>query len=313
MCSLVQETTTVSHAVALGVICLDSTVPLYFDSYVECDSASHQFYTGSSEYHFPSNFLVCNETASFEPVSSIIPSQQNIPNVTIRTDDQWLTLTSKDCITITPAANQIPATPAPVNVPPTQVPSASPMEDVSISPTMDPAPVLTGPREAPATNASMNNSDNSSSNGTLIGIVVGCAVVGILVATVIGYLLLRNRSSRATAEKARLSAADMSPTENQYENPHPPTDAASGVVSAPAAVPQIPALSRRMTASSDYLPDHKDQCRDVPMMPKIDKIVASTNETTGTENDGIPIVSAIGVSVTSAGPREPSGRQFVDM
>ena len=323
MCSSGLETVTVSHAVALGIVCFSGTVPLYFDSYTECDSASHQFYAGRDEYHFLYTFLVCNETASFELGTATTP--QNIPNVTIRTDDKWLTLTNKECITRTPA-NQIPATPAPVTVPPTQVPSASPMEDVSISPTMDPttkkvvsppslAPVPTGTREVPPTSAGINTNDSTSDNGTLIGIVVGCAALGFLATAVIGYLVLvRKRDSPVTAEKTHLSVADTSPTENGGNDAfsQPPS---AIVPPTPVVVPPpAPALSRRMKTSDEYLPDHKDQCRDVPAMLRTVNGAVYANEPSGlSENEGIPMVSAIGVSVTSAGSREPSGRQFVDM
>jgi hypothetical protein len=326
VCSSVIETVTISHAVALGIVCFSGTVPVYFDSFTECDSASHQFYAGRDEYHFLYTFLVCNETASFELGTATTP--QNIPNVTIRTDDKWLTLTNKECITRTPA-NQIPATPAPVTIPPTQVPSASPMEDVSISPTMDPttkkvasspslAPVSTGTREVPPTSAGINTNDDSSDKGTLIGIVVGCAAVGFLATAVIGYLVLvRKRDSPVTAEKTHLSVADTSPTENEGNDAYsqPPTGAASAIVPpTPVVVPPAPALSRRMKTSDEYLPDHKDQCRDVPAMLRTVNGAVYANEPSGlSENEGIPIVSAIGVSVTLAGSSEPSGRQFVDM
>ena len=340
VCTLVQETVTVSHAVALGVTCTFGNI--YFDTYTECASASHQFNSGTGDFNFPLDYVFCSESASFSLGTSTTP--QIISNVTIRTDNYWLSLTDRRCVTIAPANQESPISSAPVSVPvpPTPFPTNFPIQVLSTLPTAQPSMIPIMSREilpsnstskslSPASITMDESTEENKSDGetaTLIGIVVGCIVAGFLVTAVFGYFVLfRKRESNVPTSKALLTVTDVLPTENEGNDNVSPTpqaqqrDAepvAANVVAtiAPTAYASAPPVERRLTSSTEYLPDMKDQCRSVVMIPNQNRTTPRPSISESTENDNIPMVTAYGVlatSVASNNSKEPPGRQFMDM
>ena len=265
VCALVQETVTVRHTVALGVVC--TIVAIYSDAYTECASASHEFYSGYKEFNFPLNFFICSESVSFSLGTSTTP--QLIPNVTIRTSDYFLTLPGRNCIITTPA-NENPSSAAPMSVPSTELPPANPTGALTTSPTMVPS-IKTGTispsrmptlsREVPSTITTMNMSkDNDSDSGAFIGIVVGSIVAGLCFIALIGYFVwFRNRAGRVATSKAFAIVSDTEHHENDDFPPPTPQRQSSSASTPPDA--------RQLTSSGQFLPDLKDQCRSVVMPP----------------------------------------------
>lgn len=321
---------------ALGVVCTFGT--LHFDTYTECASASHQFYAGDGgEFDFPFEFFICSESASFSLGTSTTP--QIIPNVTIRTDNYWLLLPERRCLTTT-TATRSPVSSAPVSVPPTGQPSLSPIQALTSSPiivptmisTIDDAPII--PRMNPTTstsiststpiNRSMNNDDNGASSGTLIGIVVGCVGAGFLLTALIAYMMfVRKRNAHVTTTKTFLSNADTSPTENRditdfsSHAQSPQTGANPVVPLAQTALASTPPDARGLTLPNQYVPELKDQCRDVAMVPNYKSSRKQPSRITDVmANDTVPMVNASKVrliSEVSSNSKEPPGRQFSDM
>jgi hypothetical protein len=293
----VQETATVSHAAALGVVCTFGTI--YFDPYVECASARHQFYAGYGEFDFLAYFFFCSESASFALGTST--TQQLIPNVTIGTDNNyWLTLTDSKCYTFAPAT-QSPVSLAPAPVP--AQPSASPIEVITSSPIV---------RDMSPTSIAMNQSMNDDNN--IIGIVIGCVVAGLLLVAIIGFFVfLYRRNSHLTTSKAFITVEDTSQPDHrpsmtdEYPIIATPVDSSASVVLASLEASDAPAA---LTSPSKYLPDLKDQCRDVVM----NKNTVTANEINGAPaNLALPVVKASGVrlvSVVSGTTDERDGQQI---
>jgi hypothetical protein len=325
----------------MGVNC--SFGVLNLDAYTECANVSHQFYAGKDELGFRYQFLMCSESATFELGSSSIT--QIIPNVTIRTDDQWIQVPNIACIMVTTAGQNptISTSPVPAPIPPTQspitsVPSSSPIVEtafpsvkLSIKPSTPPTLASIQPRESPPfTSTSQNTSSidggGGDNSGIIIGTSVGSIVAGFAVTAVIGYFLFLRKRDATTGSnninpKPNLSVADTSPTDSNVNDDFSPTSQISSgtnIISTASVVQQsevVPPSTRRVSSSTEYVVDVKDQCRsvarDIPPPSTHGNILTPNYTDTG----HIPMAVAYGVSSTSTESnrsKEPPGRVILD-
>ena len=338
------------HAVSLGVLCLDPSAVEFFysrlDRNFECAEAEHDFELGvfTDEARF-----ICGESATFSVGST---SSQPVRNVTVTTDDVWLT-DPDGCfnLEVTPPTVVIPNPPTALPTTfPTAYPTAIPSGIVvSVSPSMDEivktqAPVVVqAPMQVPTVaDPVVSPVSNPDDGGNSTVIAIGAAVGGVAIAAVIGFFLFYSRRSKASTESkpSNVSTYTESNTDDDYASSRSPTSP-SPTRQAPApfhpttAAPSgkrdvyVPDLNMPMrsdispqTASSssqrssypiNHVVDVKDQCRSVAMVqPPSPRFVSQADS-------NVPFAVALGVSTTIASEssgnsskREPSGRTAMD-
>jgi hypothetical protein len=184
----------IRNAVTLGVACKSQNETIIYNDHLlfECAEASDDFENIVDSSVVENPRYSCGSLATF--ASSPVSTEQVLSNVSITTDDLWLSKKFSDCFTIgssmtapsVPTTNISPSTLAPVQAPKNNT-----------------APITLPPSQAPKTTASLQTTnpstkaDSKSDTGIWIGLFVGGVTTGILI--VAGIVFLQRRKTRTTA------------------------------------------------------------------------------------------------------------------
>ena len=246
-CSGNALTSTVTHAVNLGIWCQFNSDPFQFfysDWAAECVDPDHDFDNTVGEYGFDIARYTCRESTTFSVGST---TAQTIRNVSISTDDTFRE-DPDGCFTI----NSAPSTPTvvvtfPPSVPPmtsdpstapTIVPSRIPSNIPSRIPTAIPTKVVTvvPPTKEPVsldapfgaksgglvTAAPVIVQTSSTSDNSIIGIVIGCVGGGFALAAFIAMMLFikQRDTARGSTGATKSKRVDSTPSHTEFNSGH---------------------------------------------------------------------------------------------
>jgi hypothetical protein len=215
LCGNSTQPAVVRNAVTLGVACKSDNATFIYNDHLlfECGDASDDFENIVDSSVVESPRYSCGSLSTF--ASSSVPTEQVITNVSITTDDLWLTKEFSDCFTFgsnssapsVPTTNVTPTTLAPIQAPTTIV------APNTLSPSQA---TLSSSDAVPATTA-----DSRSDTGIWIGLFVGGVTTGIIL--VAGIVYLQRRKTRTTANPpVEESMVHSSLSETSCPGPLPP-------------------------------------------------------------------------------------------
>jgi hypothetical protein len=314
--------------VTLGVYCNVASGQLYFydDLYFECANDSYNFDRIFEMFGFDGIRYMCSTSATF-PIGSSSANAQLIPDVASVTETYWLTNADEGCFEI----SNVPVAPtpsAPTALTPSQVPTTQVGPTSLSTPTNAPQeilPLTDSPILSPITPRA--TTPTVSDNSTLpIGAVVGGVVGGIALALlVIGYFVIRKKSSASTGSGRKPETLDVHSTsvtgttydldltsaplsDQSHQNNSSSNEA--DIVSAPQPpVIQSPPMPISPSSQPQYDVNFKDQARSVIGSPRHMPTVTGVPI-----QENIPIAVAMDVSGASGGSNatrsEPPGRRI---
>jgi hypothetical protein len=190
----------VRNAVSLGVACeTENATTFFYNDYLffECGATSDDFenVVDSSD----TTRYACGSLATF--ATSTVPTEQVLSNVSISTDDLWLSKQFMQCFTFSgiaapsvPAVSMAPTTPAPIQAP---ITSTAPITE---SPSQVPIASDVGKMRNPTLNSTASNgipvsAADKNDTGLWIGLFIGGLTTGIVI--VAGIVFLQRRKTRA--------------------------------------------------------------------------------------------------------------------
>jgi hypothetical protein len=172
------------HAVTLGIYCGLLTNPFYIynDLYLECGNYTDSFAITYDIYGFVGERYTCSTSAAFPNGSS--SDVLYIPDVSIVTDDNWLSAFDQDCYTISKTTSSPSTLAAVVPAPVVSSYLFSPTHNRSVhpvNPTIAPriSPVQPTFLEPSATPVQPTFVEPSATNDVPIGLVVGASLGGL--------------------------------------------------------------------------------------------------------------------------------------
>jgi hypothetical protein len=276
----------IRNAVTLGVACKseNATITSMYNDHLlfECGEASDDFENIVDSSVIEGVRYSCGSLATF--ASSSVPTEQVVSNVSITTDDLWLSKEFSDCFTLS-RSNTVPSVPMQVpttNTAPIEAPTtnSAPMQAPPINSapiqglTTTRAPISSVPIHAPtapdilAQNAPVT-APNNSTTIKLIGSVVGGLVGGMMVMafSCLAYTRRRQRNDTERDVPKPVSEINLStdvvhsnisvipsvsdtPLTDSYRTNHTSNN-----------VPSLAAAPIRVFEGNGHQVSYKDQCR----------------------------------------------------